>query len=80
MRVTANSATCAVSSLCVYRVPGVFDQDEDGLVLVLDESPAEALHEDIRRAARGCPTKSIRVIEETAAREPAAAVKPPVSP
>lgn len=72
MRVTANSETCAVSSLCVYRVPGVFDQDEDGLVLVLDESPAEALHEEIRRAARGCPTKSIRVIEETAAGVPEA--------
>lgn len=64
MRVTANSATCAVSSLCVYRLPGVFDQDEDGLVLVLDESPDSALHEEVRRAVRACPTKSIRVIED----------------
>ncbi|MGI5351676.1 ferredoxin [Streptomyces sp. CA-250714] len=64
LRVTANSDTCAVSSLCVYRLPGVFDQDEDGLVLVLDETPPGELHEEVRRAARGCPTKSIRVTED----------------
>jgi ferredoxin len=64
LRVTANSETCAVSSLCVYRLPEVFDQDEDGLVLVLDETPDEKLHEEVRRAVRGCPTRSIRVTEE----------------
>jgi len=64
LRVTANPETCAVSSLCVYRLPGVFDQDEDGLVVVLDEEPGAELHEEVRRAARGCPTKSIRVTEE----------------
>ncbi|CAL9410580.1 ferredoxin [Streptomyces albus] len=64
LRVTANPETCAVSSLCVYRLPGVFDQDEDGLVVVLDEEPDAELHEEVRRAARGCPTKSIRVTEE----------------
>lgn len=63
LRVTANAETCAVSSLCVYRLPGVFDQDEDGLVVVLDETPDASLHEEVRRAARGCPTKSIRVSE-----------------
>ncbi|MDH2390848.1 MULTISPECIES: ferredoxin [Streptomyces] len=67
MRVTANSETCAVSSLCVYRVPGVFDQDEDGLVRILEERPAAELHEEIRRAARGCPTKSIQVHEDEGA-------------
>ncbi|MBO8188079.1 ferredoxin [Streptomyces spirodelae] len=64
LRVTANSETCAVSSLCVYRLPGVFDQDEDGLVVVLDETPSGEFHEEVRRAARGCPTKSIRVTED----------------
>ncbi|GHE72970.1 ferredoxin [Streptomyces capitiformicae] len=63
MRVVANSATCAVSSLCVYRLPGVFDQDEEGLVLVLDEHPDTGLHEEVRRAVRACPTNSIRVVE-----------------
>jgi ferredoxin len=64
MRVTATSDTCAVSSLCVYRAPGIFDQDEEGHVLVLDEHPGPERYEEIRRAARGCPTRSIHVVEE----------------
>ncbi|MBP2327269.1 ferredoxin [Kibdelosporangium banguiense] len=64
MRVSANSTSCVVSSLCVYRVPEVFDQDEEGHVIVLDANPPARLHELVRRAARGCPTKSIRVEDD----------------
>ena len=64
MRVSANQETCVVSSLCVYRAPGVFDQDEEGLVVVLDTAPGAEQHDDVRKAARGCPTKSIIVHEE----------------
>jgi ferredoxin len=63
MHVSANKDTCVVSSLCVYRAPSVFTQDEDGQVEVLDEAPEPELYEDVRTAARGCPTKSIRVVE-----------------
>lgn len=62
-RVVADTHSCAVSSLCVYRAAAVFDQDDDGHVTVLDPSPPPALHEDVRRAARSCPTRSIRVFE-----------------
>lgn len=64
MRVTANNDTCAVGSLCVYRAPGIFDQDDEGHVLVLQPEPGEEMHEAVRWAARSCPTKSIKVIEE----------------
>jgi ferredoxin len=61
MHVTANKQTCAVSSLCVYRVQEVFDQDEDGLVEVIDRDPPPELHEAVRIAVRACPTRSISV-------------------
>ena len=64
MRVKATSHTCAVSSLCVYRVPEVFDQDDDGHVVVLQPHPPDELHDDVRWAARGCPTGSIHVLED----------------
>jgi|RhiMethySRZTD1v2_1073278.scaffolds.fasta_scaffold3020713_2 ferredoxin len=64
MRVEASNDTCAVGSLCVYRAPGVFDQDDDGHVLVLQPHPPEEMHEAIRWAARSCPTKSIKVYED----------------
>lgn len=62
-RVVADAATCAVSSLCVYRVGAVFDQDDEGHVVVLDGAPPPELQEEVRRAARSCPTRSIRVFE-----------------
>lgn len=64
MRVEATNDTCAVGSLCVYRAPGVFDQDDDGHVLVLQPNPPAEMHEAIRWAARSCPTKSIKVYED----------------
>ncbi|MFC5723802.1 ferredoxin [Streptomyces gamaensis] len=64
MRVTANRDTCTVSSLCVYRAPEVFDQDEDGHVVVLDPQPPEERRAAVRDAARSCPTRSIHVTEE----------------
>jgi ferredoxin len=66
MHVSATKETCAVASLCVYTAPEVFDQDEEGGVEVIDASPPAGLHEAVRRAARGCPTRSIRVAEEPA--------------
>ncbi|ACZ87072.1 ferredoxin [Streptosporangium roseum] len=61
MQVSATKETCAVSSMCVYRAPAVFDQDEDGTVEVIDPNPPAELHEAVRSAARGCPTRSIHV-------------------
>ncbi|MCF3174867.1 ferredoxin [Streptomyces sioyaensis] len=64
MRVTANKDTCTVSSLCVYRAPDVFDQDDEGHVLVLDPEPPETSRAAVRDAARSCPTRSIHLDEE----------------
>jgi ferredoxin len=63
VRVSANPDTCVTSCMCVYRAPEVFDQDEAGLVVVLDHEPPARLIEDVQRAARGCPTRSITVTE-----------------
>jgi len=64
VRVSADNSKCVVSCMCVYRAPAVFDQDEEGLVVVLDDSPPDALAVDIRRAAEGCPVGAISVDEE----------------
>jgi ferredoxin len=66
LRVTVDPSTCVTSCMCVYRAPEVFDQDDDGLVVVLDARPPRELHDAVRRAARGCPTQSITLADETA--------------
>ncbi|GAA3582947.1 hypothetical protein GCM10022222_79670 [Amycolatopsis ultiminotia] len=63
MRIRAENELCVVSSMCVYRVPAVFDQDDEGRVVILDEHPPAELGEDIRRAVRGCPVGAISIEE-----------------
>ncbi|MET9264962.1 ferredoxin [Amycolatopsis sp. NPDC004079] len=63
LRVSADREVCVVSSLCVYRVPEVFDQDDEGRVKVVDPAPPAALAPEVRRAVQGCPTRAIRIEE-----------------
>ncbi|WP_394813005.1 ferredoxin [Streptomyces boetiae] len=55
---------CVGSGQCVQTLAEVFDQGvEDGLVVLLQESPSEELREGARRAAARCPGGAISIIE-----------------
>jgi ferredoxin len=56
---------CIGAGQCVLVAPQIFDQDDRGLVILLDASPPPALHEAARKAARLCPAKAITIEEET---------------
>jgi ferredoxin len=44
--------------------PEVFDQrDEDGMVVLLDETPAPEVHEAVRESAMVCPAAAIHLAE-----------------
>ncbi|MGW2464956.1 ferredoxin, partial [Streptomyces sp. NPDC001761] len=58
MRVTADRDRCVGSGQCAMLSPEVFDQDDDGLVLVLREVPAADLAEEVHQAADLCPAQS----------------------
>ncbi|MGW3962458.1 ferredoxin [Amycolatopsis sp. NPDC005003] len=65
MKVTVEEAKCCGAGTCVMLAPDVFDQrDDDGIVILLDEHPAEALHAAVREAASVCPGVAISVSEE----------------
>ncbi|WP_263144936.1 cytochrome P450 [Pseudomonas sp. RIT-PI-AD] len=53
---------CVGGGLCVMAAPKVFAQNEDdGLVIVLDENPPPEEHEAVREAARLCPALCIHI-------------------
>ncbi|MDP9849579.1 ferredoxin [Streptosporangium lutulentum] len=61
MKVTVDQDKCCGAGQCVLLVPDVFDQgDDDGLVILLDASPAEELHAAVREAVGVCPTSAIK--------------------
>jgi ferredoxin len=43
--------------------PEVFDQGDDGIVVVLQTDPAEELHDTARQAAELCPSRAIRIMD-----------------
>jgi len=61
MKVVADRTRCVGAGQCVLAAPEVFDQDEDGIVMLLDDAPAESEHESVREAARACPATVIEL-------------------
>jgi len=59
--------------------PAVFDQeDESGLVVLLDETPTDADAGHARKIAEHiCPSKAVRVTGGSAARRPSGPAGPP---
>jgi ferredoxin len=65
MKVTVGQNKCIASGQCVLTVPEVFDQrDEDGIVVLLTDTPPDHLADDVRRAAVLCPAQAIWLKEE----------------
>ena len=63
-RVRINQDLCIGAGMCVLSSTEVFDQrDEDGVVVLKQEYPPEALREIVKGAARKCPALAISVEE-----------------
>ena len=65
MRVEADRSLCMGAGMCALNAPEVFDQDEDeGLVLVLDAEPPAERRYAVRDAVNLCPASAIRFVED----------------
>ena len=64
MKVSADADKCVAAGQCVLLAPAVFDQrEEDGVVVLLDETPAPELGEAVRESAMVCPAAAIHLAE-----------------
>lgn len=64
MKVVADTDVCVASGQCVMLAPRTFTQDdEDGVVVVLDEEPPAEARDVVRNAALTCPSGALRIIE-----------------
>lgn len=62
MHIEVDEEKCVGGGQCVMAAAEVFDQrDDDGVVVLLDASPREELHEASREAAILCPAAAIRI-------------------
>lgn len=65
MRFEIDAEKCVGAGVCALAAPNVFDQnDDDGIIVVLDDAPPVSEQEAVREAAVRCPAAVIRVLEE----------------
>lgn len=63
MKVEADRDVCIQAGNCVMTADSLFDQDDDGIVVVLvDELPEDEL-DHAREAVKLCPSQALRIID-----------------
>jgi ferredoxin len=60
MRVYVDRAKCLAAGVCSLKAAHVFDQDDAGVVTLLDPNPAADL-DAVLEAAGSCPAEAIRI-------------------
>lgn len=66
-----NQETCIACGACGAACPKIFDYDDEGISFVkIDNNTGttkipEELEEDVIDAYEGCPTESIRILEQS---------------
>lgn len=63
MRVHADRELCVSAGNCVMAAEDVFDQDDDGIVVVLAEDVPEGAEGRARDAVTLCPASALRLAE-----------------
>ncbi|MGO4461025.1 ferredoxin [Streptomyces sp. M-16] len=69
MRVEVSRDLCRGAGMCTLLAPEVFDQSDEGVVLLLDARPPAAVHAAVREAADQCPCAAITLHEPSTTTE-----------
>ena len=64
MKVELEADKCVASGQCVLAAMNVFDQDDDGIAILLDDKPAPELLDDVKEAIAVCPAAAIRLVDQ----------------
>jgi len=63
MKVEADREVCIQAGNCVMVADSLFDQDDDGFVMVLvDEVPGDE-EDRAREAVKMCPSQALKIVE-----------------
>jgi ferredoxin len=61
VRVEADRDVCISAGNCVMVADAIFDQDDDGIVMVLVDDVPEGEEEHVREAVKLCPSQALRL-------------------
>jgi ferredoxin len=64
VKVLADIEKCEGYANCIVAAPTIFSIDDDNIVLVLEERPAEDQREAVEEAVRNCPVAALSITED----------------
>jgi len=64
VKVGANRDLCIGAGMCVMTTDVVFDQDDDGVVVVLAEEVPDGQEQLVRNAVNLCPSGALALLQE----------------
>lgn len=64
MKIKIYPEKCCGSGQCVVNAPDLFDQKEDGIVILLNAEPSADRYDSARLAAGICPALAIEIHED----------------
>ena len=63
VKVAADRDLCISAGNCVMSAPAVFDQDDDGIVVVLTTEVPAGEEAHARDAVKLCPAEALRIVD-----------------
>ena len=63
MKITADREVCISAGNCVMAADAVFDQDEDGIVVLLVDDVPDGEEDHVREAVKLCPSQALRLVD-----------------
>ncbi|HXO53277.1 MAG TPA: ferredoxin [Mycobacterium sp.] len=63
MKIVADREVCIQAGNCVMAADTLFDQDDDGIVVVLVDEVPEDEEDHAREAVKLCPSQALRVAD-----------------
>jgi ferredoxin len=64
VRVVVDHGKCSALGICESLAPDLFEVQDDGSLVILNERPAGRLCESAREAVEGCPTGALTIFEQ----------------
>lgn len=62
VNVSADRDVCIAAGMCVMTADAVFDQDDDGIVVVLADPVPDGQEKRVREAVKLCPSGALRLL------------------
>jgi ferredoxin len=63
VKVTADRDVCIQAGNCVMVADNLFDQDDDGIVVVLVDEIPDGEEDKAREAVKLCPSQALKILD-----------------